>query len=415
MTPTRQDASGPIIVRKYGGSSLATVERLRVVARDIAAARRAGNRLVVVVSAMGQTTDELDFLAHEANPSPPRRELDMLLSVGERITMSLLCMALEAERCPAISYTGSQCGIITDNSHTEARITEVRGDRVLESLDAGQVVVVAGFQGMSWPEKEITTLGRGGSDTTAVALAAALGARRCEILKDVDGLMTADPRRIDSARRHDTLSYGQLSAAVDSGCGVVHPRAARYAARKGVRLFIGSSFRSGPGTEVGPDVPAAPPATEPGDYRPVTMVVHGEATLIELRGEGTGPEREIREAALAALPEDAPLSEWLEHDPDEWRWSVLLPAAAGEACARELAGIFPADHAPAITECGCLGLAGNRPASWLIAERRLEELLEGLDRGEWRLRCDETSLRLLVPADRLDELAEAIHRRLFPA
>ena len=171
----------PVLVRKYGGSSLASVERIRTVAADIRAARDAGFALVTVVSAMGRTTDELEALARQASPTPPRRELDMLLSVGERIAMSLLSMALADADCPAISFTGSQCGIITDTSHTDARILEVRGERVRDALARGYTVVVAGFQGVSL-EKEITTLGRGGSDTTAVALAAALGAVRCEIL-----------------------------------------------------------------------------------------------------------------------------------------------------------------------------------------------------------------------------------------
>ena len=176
--PPLPTTSASVLVRKYGGSSLASIERLRAVARDICNQRKDGKQVVVVVSAMGQTTDELGRLAKEANPQPPRREMDMLLSVGERITMSLLSMALAAEGCSAISYTGSQCGIITDNSHTNARITEVKADRVRDSLAAGHVVVVAGFQGMSLPEKEITTLGRGGSGATALALAAALGAAR---------------------------------------------------------------------------------------------------------------------------------------------------------------------------------------------------------------------------------------------
>ena len=198
---------------------------------------------------MGKTTDELADLAHRANPAPPRRELDMLLSVGERITMSLLSMALAAEGCPAISFTGSQCGIITDTSHTDARILEVKGDRVREALAAGYTVVVAGFQGVS-REREITTLGRGGSDTTAVALAAALGAVRCEILKDVDGVMTADPAT--GARRPPSreLTWDQMQADRRLRLrGGAHLRAVEYAARHGVPLVVRSSFHDGPGTD----------------------------------------------------------------------------------------------------------------------------------------------------------------------
>ena len=249
MSDTVRNSDGPIVVRKYGGSSLADIPRLREIARDLCTARSAGQRLVVVVSAMGDRTDQLSRLAREANPEPPRRELDMLLSVGERITMSLLCMALAAEGVPAVSYTGSQAGIITDASHTDARILAVRPIRLPEALAAGKIVVVAGFQGVSEQTKEVTTLGRGGSDTSAVALAHALGAVRCEILKDVPGVMTADPKRVPTARRFERLSYQEMQRIADAGCGVVHPRAVEYASQHGVALYVGSSFTDRPGTE----------------------------------------------------------------------------------------------------------------------------------------------------------------------
>ena len=209
MTSEPDRTTRPVLVRKYGGSSLASVDRIRSVAASLAARHADGVALVVVVSAMGRTTDELAHLAHQVSQHPTRRELDMLLSVGERITMSLLSMALADLGVPAISFTGSQCGLITDDSHTDARILEVKGDRVRAALDDGRVVVVAGFQGVS-RNREITTLGRGGSDATAVALAAALGAERCEILKDVDGIFTADPHRVPDALRHEMLSYEQM-------------------------------------------------------------------------------------------------------------------------------------------------------------------------------------------------------------
>ncbi len=180
---------------------------------------------------MGDTTDRLADQARLANPHPPRRELDMLLTVGERITMSLLCMALDAEGVPAMSLTGSQAGIITDGSHNDARILAVRPIRVPEALAQGKVVVVAGFQGVCGETKEITTLGRGGSDTTAVALAHVLGAERCEILKDVPGVMTADPKLVDGARRLERLDYDDMQRLADAGCGVVHARAVEYASR----------------------------------------------------------------------------------------------------------------------------------------------------------------------------------------
>ena len=192
----------PILVQKYGGSSVADEEKISLVADEVVDAQKRGNDLVVVVSAMGKTTDELLAQARRVHPDPPRRELDMLVSVGERITMSLLSMAIQKRGVEAISFTGSQCGIITDDRHSAARIIEVRPFRIQDELRRGRVVIVAGFQGMSY-RREITTLGRGGSDTTAVALAAALGAESCEIHGDVDGVYSADPRVVDSARRID--------------------------------------------------------------------------------------------------------------------------------------------------------------------------------------------------------------------
>jgi len=239
-----------VLVRKYGGSSLANVERIRAVARDIVESRNKGYQLVVVVSAMGTTTNELEEMARQASAQPSRRELDMLLSVGERITMSLLSMILEDEGCPAISFTGSQCGIITDTSHTDARIIKVTAERVREALNQNMVVVVAGFQGVS-EEKEITTLGRGGSDTTAVALAAALGAVRCEILKDVDGILSADPKAVPDTWLHEQLSYQEMMEIAETGCGVVHLRAVEFAQQHQVPLQVRSSFHSEEGTNIG--------------------------------------------------------------------------------------------------------------------------------------------------------------------
>ena len=280
-------ASDRVLVRKYGGSSLASPDRIKAVARDILACRNKGCRMVVVVSAMGRTTDELSGLAHSISDRPARRELDMLLSVGERITMSLLTMALTDLGCASISFTGSQCGLITDGSHTDARILEVRCDRVRDALEAGNVVVVAGFQGVS-RDREITTLGRGGSDVTAVALAAALDAERCEILKDVDGVFTGDPHLIDTAVRHDHMTYDQMEAVAEAGCGVIHPNAVEFAKRLEVPLFISSSFRDGPGTIIEPDSPAAPARSADGSPRPLGLVLRRDVALAPDR-DAAGP------------------------------------------------------------------------------------------------------------------------------
>jgi aspartate kinase len=196
----------PTVVQKYGGSSVADVEKIQKVADRVAATQQAGKQVVVVVSAMGDTTDELLALARKVTDSPLRRELDMLLSAGERISMALLSMALNARGVPAVSFTGSQSGIVTNDSHTNAQIVEVRPFRVLDELERGKVVIVAGYQGVSY-KKEVTTLGRGGSDTTAVALAAALDAEACEIYSDVEGVYTADPRVVPEAQRLSELSY----------------------------------------------------------------------------------------------------------------------------------------------------------------------------------------------------------------
>ena len=231
-----------VVVQKYGGSSVADVEKIRRVAEKVSARRREGWEVCVVVSAMGDTTDALLELAHKISDAPPRRELDMLLSSGERISMALLSMALEKQGVPAISFTGSQSGILTTDSHTNARIVEVRPVRVLSELGKGKVVIVAGYQGVS-SRKEVTTLGRGGSDTTAVALAASLGAD-CEIYSDVAGVFTADPRTVEDARRLDALSYLEMEELSSAGAKVLNAQAVEFAREKGIAIHARSTFGS---------------------------------------------------------------------------------------------------------------------------------------------------------------------------
>jgi aspartate kinase len=238
-----------LVVQKYGGSSIADIERIRRVARRVVATRAAGDRVVVVVSAMGRTTDALTRLAHEITPSPQRRELDMLLTAGEREAMALVSLAIFSEGLEAVSFTGSQVGIITDRFHSDARIEEIRGDRLRRALRGKQIPIVAGFQGVS-PEREITTLGRGGSDVTAVALAAALGADRCELYKDVDGVYTENPSEFPGVRLVPELSFEELAELAGSGSEVIHPRACALAAKYRVRLSIRSSFNDKRGTTV---------------------------------------------------------------------------------------------------------------------------------------------------------------------
>jgi aspartate kinase len=238
-----------MIVMKFGGTSVANAELINRAAQRVAREKKKKNDVVVVVSAMGHTTDEFVKLSQEITPHPPAREVDMLLTAGERISVALFSMALERLSLKAVSFTGSQVGIITDNKHTDARILEIRGDRLRKALGDGQIPVVCGFQGVSM-EKEITTLGRGGSDTTAVALSAALNADRCMIFTDVDGVYTEDPNRFPEAKKIEKISYEEMMELSSQGAQVLHPRASNIAARYGVPVEIRSSFSSKSGTTV---------------------------------------------------------------------------------------------------------------------------------------------------------------------
>lgn len=239
-----------LIVQKFGGSSVADAESIKRVARRIVDTRKAGNEVVVAVSAMGDSTDELLDLAHQVTPLPAPRELDMLLTAGERISMALLAMAIKSMGYDARSFTGSQAGMITDASHGSARIVDVTPGRIRQALDEGAVAIVAGFQGFNRDTKDITTLGRGGSDTTAVALAAALHAEICEIYTDVDGVFTADPRIVPNARKLDRVSSEEMLELAAAGAKVLYIRAVEYARRHGVTLHVRSSFNNNTGTLV---------------------------------------------------------------------------------------------------------------------------------------------------------------------
>jgi aspartate kinase len=245
-----------LVVAKFGGSSVADADRIKRVAERIVEQRRAGNDIVVVVSAMGDTTDELLDLAEQVSPLPPARELDMLLTSGERISMALLAMAISNLGAEARSFTGSQAGVITTSTHGKARIIDVTPGRIRAALDEGAIAIVAGFQGVSQDTKDITTLGRGGSDTTAVALAAALHADVCEIYTDVDGVYTADPRIVPTARRIDRLSYEEMLEMAACGAKVLMLRCVEYARRYTVPIHVRSSFSARPGTWV-IDIPEA--------------------------------------------------------------------------------------------------------------------------------------------------------------
>ncbi|MEZ5212398.1 aspartate kinase [Gordonia sp. (in: high G+C Gram-positive bacteria)] len=239
-----------LVVQKYGGSSVSDAERIRRVAERIVETKRQGNDVVVVASAMGDTTDELLDLAEQVNPDPPQREMDMLLTSGERISNALLAMAIEALGESAQSFTGSQAGVITTSSHGKAKIIDVTPGRVRSALDAGTIVLVAGFQGVAQDTKDVTTLGRGGSDTTAVALAAALEADVCEIYTDVDGIYTADPRIVPDARHLEKVSFEEMLEMAACGAKVLMLRCVEYARRYNVPVHVRSSYSTKPGTLV---------------------------------------------------------------------------------------------------------------------------------------------------------------------
>ena len=283
-----------IVVQKYGGSSVADVTKMRKVAERVMKTRAEGHDVVVVVSAMGDTTDELLSLAKRVSPNPDRRELDMLLTAGERIAMALLSMAIRELGGDAISFTGSQSGIITNDRHVDARIVEVRPFRVQDELARGRIVVIAGYQGVSY-RREVTTLGRGGSDTTAVAMAAALGAAYCEICSDVDGVYTADPRVVPGATRIGTLSYEETQELAESGAKVLNAQAIEFAKDKDIAIYARATAGPLPGPDPSADgtVVRRNPPRMPGTVVGVAserdvIVLHGAAeggTLLELLDE----------------------------------------------------------------------------------------------------------------------------------
>jgi aspartate kinase len=276
------DEAADIVVMKFGGTSVAGAEQIKRAAGRIVAAREDGHRVVAVLSARGKTTDELVEAAHEISERPVAREMDMLLSTGERISCALCAMAIHDMGHEAISLTGSQAGIVTDSSHTKARIIDVRADRIRQALDQDRIVLVAGFQGVSTDSRDVTTLGRGGSDTTAVALAAALGASVCEIYTDVRGVYSADPRIVPDARKLPQVSFEEMLEMAASGARVLQLRSVEYARNHGVRIHCRSSFEDGPGTLVVSE-------EETMEQPFVTAVTHSDAearvTLTGLRDE----------------------------------------------------------------------------------------------------------------------------------
>jgi aspartate kinase len=289
----------PCIVQKYGGSSVADVDRLKKIAALIADARGQGTDIAVVVSAMGKTTDELVMMARRISAKPPRREMDMLLSTGERITMSLLCMALHELGLDAVSLTGSQAGIITNDRHNDAQVIEVRPFRVQDEMAKGKIVIIGGFQGVSY-KRDITTLGRGGSDTTAVALAAALDAERCEIYSDVDGVYSADPSKIGDSRHLPEISYPVMQEMSMAGAKVLHAGAVQFAKEKNIAIYARSTFDPGRETVIR--------KLSPGAVIGVQAVV-SEKEVERFRLQGTDAGIRFKQAAEYLESEQVPIKE----------------------------------------------------------------------------------------------------------
>ena len=327
-----------IVVQKYGGSSVADADKIAQVARHIAATKRAGHQVVVVVSAMGKTTENLLAQARSIAPDPPRRELDMLVSTGERVTMALVSMALSTLGCDAVSFTGSQSGIITDDRHFDAQIIEVRPHRIQEELGRGRVVIVAGYQGMS-NRREITTLGRGGSDTTAVALTAALGAEHCEIYSDVDGIYSADPQTVADARHLPAVPYDTMQEMAESGAKVLNARAVEWARRHQVVILARKTAdfaEHGAGRQSRIDGSAAGEAT----------AVVLDAKLAWVDSPNVARERLLGAVELARVPirdawfdDRVSLLLSLTSVPDFERASALLFAAGAEQVRADVAAV----------------------------------------------------------------------------
>ena len=404
-----------LLVQKYGGTSVDGPERIQAVAARVAAARRAGHDTVVVVSAMGHTTDELISLAHRVSARPRARELDMLLTAGERVSMALLAMALHDLGVEAISFTGSQSGILTDGAHNAARIVDVRPERIRAELAAGRVVIVAGFQGVNPRTREITTLGRGGSDTTAVALAAALSgavagagsAGRCEIYTDVAGVLTADPRVVSTARVLPRLSYGACSALAHLGGRVLHARCVDLAARYRVSLAVRSSFEDAPGTQIEED------SMEGARVEAITH--RGDCSVVI--AEGTAGGRGEARGIMAAVAEHYPELELVAHEQATDAHGAIVWVGSREDAEslkqrfRELRGPggewrLSVEHGAAFVSAVGLGLGAGEAV-------RAEAALERAGIPLIALRMTPAAVILRVPGERCDDAVRALHAALI--
>ena len=395
-----------LIVQKYGGTSVGTPEHILRVADRIATRHRAGDRLVIVVSAMGQTTDELLTLAGQVSPAPSRRELDMLLTAGERISMALLSMALGDRSVPAISFTGSQSGIITDTNHGRARILEMRPIRIGPELDRGRVVIVAGFQGVS-REKEVTTLGRGGSDTTAVALACGLGADRCEIYSDVDGVLTADPRLIPSARLCPVVPWDVMLELARCGAGVMHARAVALATATQTPFAVRSAFHEEPGTmitghamESGPEITA--------------VTGHPAVTWVRITGIRAGDPAAADLVTRFGIAFDDVVSLLHGETGGAWELSLCLRGDIPEAEVLAPAGDLPQGAAGRLEHgLASVSLVGSGFFRDIASAGRAQRTLVRAGIEPARVIAGSLSLTFLVPRPAYAEAQRALHREFL--
>jgi aspartate kinase len=396
----------PVLVHKYGGTSVGTVERIRAVADRVLAAHRAGNHMVVVVSAMGQYTDDLLDLAAQITKAPSQRELDMLLTAGERISMALLALALQDRGARAISFTGSQSGIMTDERHGRARVTEIRPHRVREALNKGAIVIVAGFQGVS-REREVTTLGRGGSDTTAVALAASLGAH-CEIYTDVDGVFSADPRLVPAATRLPRIGSDVMSLLAHAGAQVLHARCVDLAAKYRVPLAVKSSFQEGEGTVI-----TDPASMEGPAVRAVALDRHAVLAVLEGADVAPGAEGSVLEV-LSAL--DVPVTQ-LALEAGHGRVRLAWTLSETEAAAFEAAwtgATTPAGRWQLSLERGraLVTLAGHDLAGDADVALAAARVLSRAEIPVIAARVTPLSVSFLVPSERADDAIRRLHAEL---
>ena len=393
-----------IVVQKYGGSSVADVAKLRLVAERVMRTSRLGHDVVVVVSAMGDTTDELLAMAKQVSPTPPRRELDMLLTAGERISMALLSIAIRELGGDAISFTGSQSGIITNDRHVDARIIEVRPFRVQDELSRGKIVVIAGFQGVSY-RREVTTLGRGGSDTTAIAMAAALDAEYCEICSDVDGVYSADPRVVPAARRIGTLSYEETQEMAESGAKVLNAQAVEFAKERGIAIYARATKSELPGADPSADgtvVRKNPPRT------PGTVVgVASERDVLVI--ESDAPAGEL----LQALDEHHVAGKQL-HVSTDTAHATLLISRENLHGEENVQRMLDARFGERIRLSGGLGAVSAIGAGINATYANVRAGLEVLQRADIACRGLSTSsfrITWMVPGGDVDRSARALHAR----